>query len=41
MKSINIASIPADGILTPDVGGTKTTRQVTDAVLDAIRRLNS
>ncbi|WP_041861346.1 tartrate dehydrogenase [Candidatus Puniceispirillum marinum] len=36
-----IEQVCADGILTPDVGGTKTTRQVTDAVLDAIRQLNS
>jgi tartrate dehydrogenase/decarboxylase/D-malate dehydrogenase len=31
----------AAGILTPDVGGTATTREVTDAVIDAIRGRNT
>ncbi|MBT6122819.1 MAG: tartrate dehydrogenase [Candidatus Puniceispirillum sp.] len=36
-----IEKVCADGILTPDVGGNATTRQVTDAVLDAIRQMNA
>ena len=35
-----IEKVCADGILTPDVGGTATTQQVTDAVCDAIRGEN-
>ena len=32
----SVARVTAAGILTPDLGGTATTRQVTDAVVDAI-----
>jgi len=32
-----VEKVCADGVLTPDVGGRATTRQVTDAVCDAIR----
>jgi len=35
-----LEKVCADGILTPDVGGTATTRQVTDAVCEAIRMDN-
>jgi tartrate dehydrogenase/decarboxylase / D-malate dehydrogenase len=35
-----VEKVCADGILTPDVGGTANTRQVTDAVCDAIRGEN-
>ncbi len=36
-----VEKVCADGILTPDVGGTATTREVTDAVCKAIRGDNS
>ena len=35
-----VEKVCADGILTPDVGGTANTQQVTDAVCDAIRGEN-
>jgi tartrate dehydrogenase/decarboxylase / D-malate dehydrogenase len=35
-----VEQVTAAGILTPDVGGTATTRQVTDAVIDAIYSSN-
>ena len=35
-----VERVTAAGILTPDVGGTATTKQVTDAVVDAIHSLN-
>lgn len=36
-----VEQVCANGILTPDVGGTATTRQVTDAVLEVIRQMNA
>lgn len=36
-----VEKVCADGILTPDVGGTATTQQVTDAVCEAIRGDNT
>ncbi len=36
-----VEKVCADGILTPDVGGTATTQQVTDAVCEAIRGENT
>jgi tartrate dehydrogenase/decarboxylase/D-malate dehydrogenase len=36
-----VEKVCAEGILTPDVGGTATTREVTEAVCDAIRGDNS
>ena len=39
MKAIE--QVCADGVMTPDVGGSATTSQVTDAMLDAVRRLNA
>ena len=39
MKAIE--EVCAEGIVTPDVGGTATTRDVTEAVLYAIRRANT
>ena len=38
MKAVE--QVCEDGIMTPDVGGTATTQQVTDAVCEAIRRAN-
>jgi tartrate dehydrogenase/decarboxylase/D-malate dehydrogenase len=35
-----IEKVCAEGILTPDVGGKATTREVTDAVCEAIRGEN-
>lgn len=35
-----VEQVCADGVMTPDVGGTATTQQVTDAVCDAIRGAN-
>jgi tartrate dehydrogenase/decarboxylase/D-malate dehydrogenase len=35
-----VEQVCADGILTPDVGGKATTREVTDAVIEAIRGAN-
>ncbi|MGD9742063.1 MAG: isocitrate/isopropylmalate family dehydrogenase, partial [Dongiaceae bacterium] len=35
-----VTRVTGAGILTPDVGGTATTEQVTDAVIDAIRKAN-
>lgn len=35
-----VEKVCADGILTPDVGGTANTQQVTDAVVEAIRSEN-
>lgn len=35
-----VEKVSADGVMTPDVGGTATTRQVTDAVCEAIRMEN-
>ncbi|MDX5381478.1 MAG: tartrate dehydrogenase [Rhodobacterales bacterium] len=35
-----VEKVCADGVMTPDVGGTATTRQVTDAVCEAIRMEN-
>ena len=32
-----VEKVCADGVLTPDVGGSATTQQVTDAVCEAIR----
>ncbi|RJE87870.1 tartrate dehydrogenase [Paracoccus onubensis] len=37
---IAVEQVCADGVMTPDVGGTATTRQVTDAVCEAIRGAN-
>jgi tartrate dehydrogenase/decarboxylase/D-malate dehydrogenase len=36
-----VEQVCAAGILTPDVGGTATTREVTDAVLEAVRGANA
>lgn len=36
-----VETICAQGVMTPDVGGTATTQQVTDAVCEAIRSANS
>ncbi|MDB2389858.1 tartrate dehydrogenase [Alphaproteobacteria bacterium] len=36
-----VEKVCADGVLTPDVGGNATTREVTNAVLDAIRQTNN
>lgn len=36
-----VERVCADGVLTPDVGGTATTSQVTDAVISALRQSNS
>lgn len=38
MKAVE--QVCAEGIMTPDLGGTNTTREVTDAVLEAVRRSN-
>jgi tartrate dehydrogenase/decarboxylase/D-malate dehydrogenase len=38
MKAVE--EVCAAGILTPDVGGTATTREVTDAVIETIRGSN-
>ncbi|WP_420563656.1 tartrate dehydrogenase [Thalassobaculum sp.] len=35
-----VEKVTADGVLTPDIGGTATTQQVTDAVCEAIRASN-
>ena len=35
-----VEQVCADGVLTPDVGGTATTREVTDAVIERIRASN-
>jgi len=35
-----VEKVAGDGIMTPDIGGTATTQQVTDAVCDAIRGAN-
>ena len=35
-----VEKVCAAGVLTPDVGGTATTKQVTDAVIDAIHGSN-
>ena len=35
-----VEKVCADGIMTPDVGGTANTQQVTDAVCEAIRGQN-
>jgi tartrate dehydrogenase/decarboxylase/D-malate dehydrogenase len=35
-----VEKVCADGILTPDVGGTATTKDVTNAVCEAIRGEN-
>ncbi len=35
-----VETVCAQGVLTPDVGGNATTREVADAVLDAIRKAN-
>ena len=35
-----VEKVTGAGILTPDVGGTATTREVTDAVVDAIHSSN-
>jgi len=35
-----VEKVCADGTMTPDVGGTANTQQVTDAVCDAIRGEN-
>ena len=35
-----VEQVCAAGILTPDVGGTSTTQEVTDAVVEAIRGAN-
>jgi tartrate dehydrogenase/decarboxylase/D-malate dehydrogenase len=35
-----VERVCAAGVLTPDVGGTATTREVTDAVIDAIQGSN-
>ena len=39
MKAIE--QVCADGVMTPDVGGDATTRQVTDAMVEAIRGANT
>ena len=39
MKAVE--QVCAEGIMTPDVGGTATTRDVTDAVINAIHRSNT
>ena len=36
-----IEKVCADGVMTPDVGGSATTRQVTDAMLEVIRGANT
>tara|TARA_Y100001954_G_C15725299_1_gene560415 strand:+ start:30 stop:1154 length:1125 start_codon:yes stop_codon:yes gene_type:complete len=36
-----IEKVCADGVMTPDVGGSSTTRQVTDAMLEVIRGANT
>jgi tartrate dehydrogenase/decarboxylase/D-malate dehydrogenase len=36
-----VEAVCAAGILTPDVGGKATTREVTDAVIEAIRQSNA
>ena len=38
MKAIE--QVCADGVMTPDVGGDATTKQVTEAMLEAIRSAN-
>ena len=40
-KLFDVKKVCADGIVTPDVGGKATTREVTEAVCEAIRGENT